>query len=170
MSAAVCLRWEVIEMRHLWAVAFVFAATSACQSVEPTMTDNDRAEIEAAVRGVFQTMVDGMNEDDVEKILSAYSHDILYTGEGKTEEGWDAFDENVRNAYRDPNLEPWHHRVDEIRVKVLSREYAILSAWGASGPDYEFAYSVTDLFHLTPDGWLIINEHESDSSPPEGDG
>jgi len=157
-------------MKHLATAALVLFTLFACQANEAPLTDTDRAEIETAVRVVFQTMVDGMNEDDGEKILSAYSHDILYTFEGETLEGWDAFAEDVRVSYSEPSLEPWHHRVDEIRVKVLSKEFAILSAWGVSGPQYEFGYSVTDLFQLTPDGWLIINEHESDNSPPEEEG
>jgi len=160
----------VLEMKHLLAAATLLLAFSACQPAEPVLTEADRAEIEAAVRAVFQTMVDGMNEDDADKILGAYSQDILYTGKGETFEGWDAFNANVRNTYADPNLQVWHHRVDEIRVKVLSKDYAFVSAWGTSGPEYEFGYSVTDLFHRTPDGWLVINEHESDSSPAEGDG
>jgi ketosteroid isomerase-like protein len=156
----------VTEMKHLLIVAIVFLAASACQAAGPAFSDADGAEIEAAVSEVFQRMVDGMNEDDAEKILSAYSQDILYTGRGETFEGWDAFSQNVRDTYMDANLQVWHHRVDEIRVKALSQDYALVSAWGASGPEYQFGYSVTDLFHRTPDGWLIVNEHESDSSSP----
>lgn len=166
IPATVLLTQGVIEMKKLLAAATLFLATSACQPAQPALSEADRADIEASVTEVFQRMVEGMNEDDVEKILTAYSHDILYTGGGETWEGWDAFNENVRTSYSDPNLEAWHHRVDEIRVMALSEDYAFLTAWGASGPRYEFGYSVTDLFHRTPEGWLVINEHESDSSCP----
>ncbi len=157
-------------MRYLATAALVLLSLSACQANEAPLSDTERAEIETAVRAVFQTMVDGMNEDDGEKILSAYSHDILYASKGEISEGWDAFSELVRSSYSGPSIEPWHHRVDEIRVRVLSEEFAFLSAWGSSGPEYEFGYSVTDLFQLTPEGWRVVNEHESDNSPPEEEG
>ena len=157
-------------MRWFVMAALAAFALGACESAEVPMTDSDRAGIETAVRAVFQTMVDGMNEDDPEKILSAYSRDILYTGDGSFEEGWDVFSESVRTAYAEPSEVPWMHRIEEIRVKVLSRDYAVVMADGVSGPEYQYDYSVTDLFQLTPDGWLVIHEHESDTSPPDEEG
>ena len=60
-------KWKgVIEMKHLLAVAIVLLATSACQAAGPPLSDAHQAEIEAAVSEIFQSMVDGMNEDDAE--------------------------------------------------------------------------------------------------------
>ncbi|MGD2120219.1 MAG: SgcJ/EcaC family oxidoreductase [Gemmatimonadota bacterium] len=157
-------------MRRFAMGGLVLLALAACQPAEEPLTDSERAEIDTAVRAVFQTMVDGMNEDDAEKILSAYARDILYTGDGRLQEGWEVFSEDVRTTYAEPPPVPWMHRVEEIRVKVLSRDYAILMASGASGPEYQYGYSVTDLFQRTPEGWLVIHEHESDTSPPEDEG
>ena len=106
-------------------------------------------------------MVKGMNQHDPAMILSAYAPSIVYTGNGEKTEGWDVLLAVTTAFHSAPENEDWRAEVDEIQVSVLSPDFALVAAWGRSGPDLKRPYAVTDLFKRTSDGWKVIHEHES---------
>jgi ketosteroid isomerase-like protein len=55
--------------------------------------------------------------------------------------------------------------IDEVQIKVLTRELALVTARGRYGPELGRKYTITDLLQRTGEGWKIIHEHESLSDP-----
>ena len=161
---------------YLCLLAVLLLLSGACQPAETPLTDAEKGEITAAVRAVFDTMVQGMNEHDVDMILGCYwkSDQLRFAGDGELISGWDALYESASTGHADPAIQEWSHSIDEVLIDVLSRDIALVTARGVvnlvdeEGNKSQLGYTVTDVFQRQESGWIIINEHESVAESDDG--
>ena len=135
------------------------------------LMDAEKSEIEAEVRAIFDTIVEGINEHDVDKILGSFlkSDQVRYAGGGTMFSGWQTLHEGASTWHADPANQASSFTMDEVIVDVLSREIAILTARGTetnmdeNGNPVQRGYTVTHVLQHRTAGWVIINLHESES-------
>jgi len=157
------------------AVALLVACKAPApeDTAEQPLTATEKTEIEAAVMAVLDIMVEGMNEHDVDKILSVYqkSDHLLYSGEGNLVVGWDDLYAMANDSHSDPANASARHSIDNVTVDVLNRDLALLTASGyltrtdEEGTETSRGYSLTDVLTREDGKWLVINEHESLECP-----
>jgi uncharacterized protein (TIGR02246 family) len=133
----------------------------------------EKAEIVTEVKAVLDTMVEGMNEHDVDQIMSLYQKGdrLIVVGNGIFSEGWDSLYALVNDFHTDPANESARVSIDEVRIEALSRDLAVLMASGRQtrvdeqGAETSVGYSLTDVLVRAGNTWIIINEHESLGCP-----
>ena len=160
-------------------VTITLALLLGCQAPAPEdtadqpLTATEKTEIETAVKAVLDTMVEGMNEHDVDKILSIYqkSDHLLYSGNGLLIVGWDDNYAGTNEFHSDPANAGRSHSIDDVTIDVVNRDLALLTASGYvtltddEGTETSRGYSLTDVLVLEDGKWVIINEHESLECP-----
>jgi uncharacterized protein (TIGR02246 family) len=164
-------------LRRFVLVIIVLLGLFSCQQAGPQeeqpLSATEKAEIEASVKAVLDTMVEGMEEHDVDKILSHYQKGdrLLYSGNGTFAEGWDSLYALAKESHSDPANALIEWSMDEVRIEILGRDLAILTASGErtrtdeEGIETTQGYSLTDVLIREDGQWIIINEHESLECP-----
>lgn len=151
----------------------LFSCQEAGPQNEQPLSAAEKAEIEASVKAILDTMVEGMNEHDVDKILSVYQKGdrLLYSGNGTFGEGWDSLYALANESHSDPANASTRWSIDEVRIEIFSRDLAVLTAYGErtrsdeEGTETSQGYSLTDVLIREGGQWIIISEHESLECP-----
>lgn len=142
---------------------------AGCQT-NNDLTASEIDEIKTSVKTVFDTMVDGMNEHDADKIMECYLKDesLRYAVDGELVLGWNAMNERAQAGHDDPD-EYSPVTINDVYVDVLTRDVATVSALGtiefinADRDTVQILYAITDVFKRMENGWKVVNEHESTS-------
>jgi ketosteroid isomerase-like protein len=139
------------------------------------LTNAEKQGIESNIKAVLNTMVDGMNEHNVEKIMGCYdkSDMLRWSGDGLLMIGWDSCYTACKTWHSDPSHSEWSVSIGRVLIDIIGSDVAILTVQGIinlvddNGQKVKRGYSLTDVFHKKNDKWIIINEHESDGDIPE---
>ena len=141
----------------------------SCQSSPAPLTESEKEEIKKEVRQAFDAITPSVNMHDADKILQAcWNHeDYLYVADGVLVKGWEA---NLRDGtiiHSNPENQSFTVDYDEIIIKVLSRDAAMLVGRGAfhniltADGKKSVNLAVTFLMEKIDNEWLITVGHES---------
>jgi len=126
---------------------------------------------ERAVRGVFETLLDGIRKADVETVMSVYWNSpdlLLFNNNGTVTRGWEQVRSNRTTSY--PNLKNVEIEARDVRVRLLGRDAAIVTCLWRQAQDFRGAPEtatgrLTLTYRLINNGWKVIHTHTSPEAP-----
>ncbi|MGH9942583.1 MAG: YybH family protein [Pyrinomonadaceae bacterium] len=126
---------------------------------------------ERAVRGVFDTLVEGIRQADVETVMGVYWNSpqlVIFNNNGTVTRGWDQVKANRESSY--PNLKNVELEVRDVRVQTLGRDAALVTCLWRQSQEYrdtpETATGrLTLSFRLINNGWKVVHTHTSPEAP-----
>ncbi|MDQ3135428.1 MAG: nuclear transport factor 2 family protein [Acidobacteriota bacterium] len=142
------------------------AATTRSSPVKQTGSPAERA-----VRGVFETLLDGIRKADVETVMSVYWNSpdlLLFNNNGTVTRGWEQVRANRTTSY--PNLKNVEIEARDVRVRLLGRDAAIVTCLWRQAQDFRGAPEtatgrLTLTYRLINNGWKVIHTHTSPEAP-----
>lgn len=129
---------------------------------------------EAEVKATFDKLVEGINQADVEKVMSVYNNDartLFFNYNGTATIGWQNMYDNRKASYAkrtNVNLE-----ITGLRVEILSPTSAYVSCKWKQTQDFEGKTEqstgrMTLIFKKFGKDWKVLHLHTSpDSFPSE---
>ncbi|CAN5363493.1 hypothetical protein BH18ACI2_BH18ACI2_22610 [soil metagenome] len=144
------------------------AATPATTTARATQAASPAAR---AVRGVFETLLDGIREADVEEVMSVYWNSpqlLIFNNNGTVTKSWEQVKANRASLY--PNVKNVEVEVRDVRVQMNGRDTAIVTALWRQAQDYKGTPEtstgrMTLVFRLINNGWKVVHTHTSPEAP-----
>jgi ketosteroid isomerase-like protein len=137
-------------------VALVPDGSARAQSSSASVNDAGRA----AIMQTLESCIAGWNDGDLERFLAVYEDTpftTLITGP-RMSRGLPA----IRERYSHFSHEPGANGIlsfELLEFVPLGRDYALLTGRGHLTGTDPGGMLITMLFHQTPVGWRIVNEH-----------
>jgi hypothetical protein len=147
----------------------LFACSYGCQNKPATLSEAEKETIKKEVRNEFDKIIRAANEHDARAMMeeSWNSPDYLYAHYGTLSKGWDEQTKLVETIHNDPAFRTFTVDMDDINIRVISREAAMITGTGAfnnfpaeSGP-VSVPFALTLLMEKMSGKWLITVGHES---------
>ncbi|MFV0387791.1 MAG: YybH family protein [Pyrinomonadaceae bacterium] len=151
----------------------VFSITGVAQSNSKKAVELAKVR-EAEVKATFDRLIEGINQVDVEKVMSVYNNDdktLFFNYNGTATIGWKNMYENRKASYADRknvSLE-----VTGLRIEILSPTSAYASCKWKQTQEYkgeleQSSGRMTLVFKKFGKDWKVIHLHTSpDSFPSE---
>lgn len=146
-----------------------FSAIYGCQKRTASLTDAEKDVITKEISETFSLMKDAMNSHDIDGLKKFFSNtnDYVFTSGVNVFTNVNDHFELVLMTHTNPDLLPFVIDINDIRIRVLSPEYAIVSATGSVnssiGTDHEsfLSLALTNFMKKTEGKWQVIAGHES---------
>jgi ketosteroid isomerase-like protein len=147
-------------------VIAVFALPAAAQKAAAGTADPAKA-----VRAAFDRLVEGIEQSDVEKVMSVYenSPDILFfNNNGSVTRGWETMKANRQSLY--PKTTNVSLEVTGLRIEMLGRTAAYASCKWKQSQEFEGKLEsasgrMTLVFKLIGKEWKVVHVHTSPDNP-----
>ena len=165
-------------MKKFYAAAFLFILTFTFGAfAQNGGSSRDRAvavakEKEQEVRAVFDRLIEGIRQADVEKVMSVYHKDdrtLFFNYNGTATIGWQQMYDNRKSSYEkraNTSIEP-----TGVRVEILSPTSAYVSCKWKQTQEFEGKLEqssgrMTLVFKNFGEGWKIVHLHTSPDTFP----
>ena len=140
-----------------------------CQKSTQDLTDTEKNEVEESIRQIMNDLDKTVEDHDFEKMMeySWNDKDYIYVGNGTITKGWKNNYDVASTIHSNPKHQSFNVSYDELIVKVLSRDMAMVIGDGYFNnfPTDEGTKSlkmaVTFLFERIEGKWLLTVGHES---------
>jgi len=139
----------------------ILTAALVCAASE--QPPNAGAEIEA----ILKAQQDAWNNGDIDSFMNGYarSPSTVFVSEDEVRRGWEPVRERYRVKYSD-RAKMGTLSFSEIEVTMLSSDAAVvLGRWQLKRTSDEPHGRFTLIFKRLPEGWRIVHDHTSATSP-----
>lgn len=152
-------------------LAFSFTALGQTSKAAKAAAAQAAAD-EKAVKAVFDELLDGIRNSDVDKVTGAYwksPQTLYFNNNGSVTTGWD--DDRKNREARYPKISNVRIETKNVRVTVLGRDGALLTCQWKQTQEFEAnaesaSGRMTLVFKKIGKEWKIIHLHTSPDNPP----
>lgn len=153
------------------ALILTFSAAGIAQNANARALARAKAN-ETAVKAAFDTLVEGIQQVDADKVMSVYHNDprtLFFNYNGTATIGWENMNANRKASYekrKNVTLE-----ITGLRVEVLSLTSAYVSCKWKQTQEYEGTLEqatgrMTLIFKKWGDDWKVVHLHTSPDNFP----
>ncbi|MFQ5769144.1 MAG: YybH family protein [bacterium] len=139
----------------------------SCQSLETSLTENEKAEIKDKIKQLSNQLVETWNNKEYERYMNCYlnSDQFTFAANGKITRSWSTFSERVKasaDIYTKAEV-----NIDEQYIDIIDRNVAIVSEtfdWTAtdtSGKEEKMHGTYTTVYIKRGGEWKVIYVAES---------
>lgn len=147
-------------------VLIAFSLTAFGQKKAPSNVD-----LTKGVRDAFDTLVDGIKQVDVEKVMNAYEKSdrlLIFNNNGTATIGWENVNSNVKASYAKASKVSLD--ITGLRIEMLGKTNAYLTCKWTQRQDYDgkpenASGRMTLIYKLVGKDWKIIHRHTSPDNP-----
>jgi len=140
-----------------------------CQDIQTELGESEKDSIIQEVRTEYDKFIAAASAHDAAVMMQSQwnSKDFLFASNGEMIKGFDAMHNVVNSIHSNPELQSYSVELNEIKIRVISREAAIISSEGFLNnfPTYEGLKSIktveTVLMEKIDGKWVITVGHES---------
>jgi ketosteroid isomerase-like protein len=140
----------------------VFAQKAAAGKVDATK----------GVRAVFDRLIDGIKQVDVDKVMSAYNNSdnlFIFNNNGSVTRGWDTVKSNLESSY--PKIRNVTLDITGLRIEMLGKNAAYITCKWTQSQEFEGKLEnasgrMTLVLQLIGKDWKIVHRHTSPDNPP----
>jgi hypothetical protein len=117
--------------KNSFCILLIFlSALYGCQKSTTPLTDAEKDVINTEISETFSLMKDAMNSHDIDGLKKFFSNttDYVFTSGVNVFTNVNDHFELVSKTHTNPDLLPFEIDINDIKIRVLSPDYAILSA------------------------------------------
>ena len=148
-------------MRRLIAAAMVLLG---CGGAARTFGADDRR----AIEGVLEAQRAAWNRGDLTAYMDGYAHTpaLVFTSGGNVRRGWDETRARYEKRYGGDTAGMGQLAFEILDVQALGADGAVvLGTWKLTGTPQAGGGVFSVAFERRPDGWKIVHDHTSSSTP-----
>ena len=153
-------------------IVLTLAFAAAGQKPKPTPAANTTAADEKAVRAVFEDLLNGIRNSNVDGVTETYwksPQTLYFNSNGSVTRGWDDDRKNRESRY--PKISNVKLDVRNVVVMMLGKEGALVACQWKQTQDYEAnsesaSGRMTLVFKKIGKDWKIVHLHTSPDNPP----
>jgi uncharacterized protein (TIGR02246 family) len=143
--------------------AFLLALFAVSTLSAAAQTDQQKAQIEIAIRAVMTRQTSAWNRGDVAGFMEGYwrSDRLVFASGDQITRGWQATLDRYKKTY-DTKAKMGELTFSDVEVDVLSKEIAVvIGSWSLVREKDNPKGKFTLIFQRMKDGWRIIHDHTS---------
>lgn len=156
--------WILIVILCFLLIAHVFLRINL-----PAWKSYANADTAASVRKVLDEQVAAWNRGDLEAFMEGYwkSPELKFFSGTDATAGWQATLERYRKRYQSEGREMGTLTFEDVEVNPLAADGAwARGQWQIVTSKEKFGGVFTLIFKRLPEGWRIIHDHTSKTTPP----